>query len=418
MRLSRLRDDVADVLIELSARRARALLLLLGVALSTGVLDASYTLSTAAARQVDSGLAAAGSTVMTVGVRQQPDDAEPAVGEAADLGDGASGAAAGIGEVSVFPADTEQRAQRVQLVLAAGRSVEVSRDDARPRRLAGDAPAEVDVLGVTSHYLRAARAGTGSAPTWMLDGTDPRPVALVGGAAADRLGIPDGVPAPGVRLWVGDQAFDVVGRLTEPAGNGLDNVVLIPYSTALGVDGVSESRTVVLVRTDLGGGAPVSRVIREAILPEAPATLVTSSVADFGRVRADVGSELGRLTVAIGLLLLGVSTLIIANAMVVSVVSRTAEIGLRRSLGASQADVARVFLIEGGLVGLLGGLLGAGAGMATSVVVATVNQWDAAQPLLAALVGPIVGLVAGVVASAYPAWRAATVQPADAMRSD
>ncbi|MGL5852325.1 MAG: FtsX-like permease family protein, partial [Phycicoccus sp.] len=94
------------------------------------------------------------------------------------------------------------------------------------------------------------------------------------------------------------------------------------------------------------------------------------------------------------------------------------EIGLRRSLGASQADVARVFLIEGGLVGLLGGLLGAGAGMATSVAVAAVNRWDASQPVLAAVVGPVVGLVAGVVASAYPAWRAATVQPADAMRAD
>ncbi|MGL5849292.1 MAG: hypothetical protein ACRCZD_00800, partial [Phycicoccus sp.] len=137
MRLARLRDDVADVLVELSARRARALLLLLGVALSTGVLDASYTLSTAAARQVDSGLAAAGSTVMTVGVREQPDDAVP-VDDAVPADDAAPAVgSAADGEANVFPADTEQRAQRVQLVIAAGRGVEVPRDDARPRRLEG-----------------------------------------------------------------------------------------------------------------------------------------------------------------------------------------------------------------------------------------------------------------------------------------
>lgn len=402
MRAGRLRDDVTDVLIELSARRGRALLLLVGVALSTGVLVAAYTLSAAAARQVDAGLAAAGSSVMTVGVREAPADADVAV-------------AAG----PVFPDDTEERVGRLGLVLAAGRGVEVSADDARPRRLQGGPAAEVSVLGATSGYLRADLARVGQAPVWMLDGQDARRVALVGTAAADRLGVGrSGPPAPGVAVWVGGERFDVVGVISSSAGGALANTVVVPYARALEVGGVSDAQARVLVRTELGGGSPVAAVVRSAILPQEPAALVTSSVADFTGLREGVGSQLGALVAAVGALLLAVSTLLVANAMVVSVVARTSEIGLRRSLGASSVDVARVFLLEGGLVGLLGGLFGTGAGMACSVVVAAVNGWDAQQPVLAALVGPLVGLVAGVVASAYPAWRAGAVAPAEAMRAD
>ena len=396
----RLRDDVRDVLIELSARRARALLLLVSIALSAGVLVASYTVSIAAARQVDAGFVAAGSTTFTVGARASEDNGESA-------------------PMSVFPPDTESRAQRVDLVRAAGRRVDIARAESRPRRGAASPDiAEVDVLGATSGYLAADRAVTGGAPAWLLDGVRAPAVALVGERAAERLGRPQGVPGPGVAVWVADTRFSVIGRITGSTDDTLANAVVIPHSAALAIDGVSDFQTVVLVRTDLGGGGPVSRVIRIAIRPDRPESLATSPVADFSSLRQGVGSELTRLTAAVGFLLLAVATLLIANAMIVSVVSRTAEIGLRRSMGASQRGIARIFVIEGGLLGVLGGLVGSASGMAVSLAIAAMNRWDTTQPLLAVFVGPAVGLAAGLLASAYPSWRAATTLPAEAMRAD
>jgi putative ABC transport system permease protein len=217
---------------------------------------------------------------------------------------------------------------------------------------------------------------------------------------------------------VADTRFSVIGRITGSTDDTLANAVVIPHSAALAIDGVSDFQTVVLVRTDLGGGGPVSRVIRIAIRPDRPESLATSPVADFSSLRQGVGSELTRLTAAVGFLLLAVATLLIANAMIVSVVSRTAEIGLRRSMGASQRGIARIFFIEGGLLGVLGGLLGSASGMAVSLAIAAMNRWDTTQPLLAVFVGPAVGLAAGLLASAYPSWRAATTLPAEAMRAD
>jgi putative ABC transport system permease protein len=398
--LLRLRDDIADVLIELSARRGRALLLLVSVALSTGVLVASYSVSTAAAKQVDTGLVAAGSTTFTVSARATDQDGAER-------------------QAVVFPADTEERADNVDLVIAAGRRLDVPRDDAKPRRLP-NAPdvAKVDVVGATSGYLQADEAATGSAPTWLLDGDHSAAVALVGARAAVELGLPDGIPPPGVQVWVAGQTYSVTGTITASLDDNLVDAVVIPHSRALTISGVSDAQTVVLVRTEIGGGAPVAKVIRTAIRPDRPQLLSTSTVAEFNELRSGVGAQLARLVATIGLLLLAVATLLIANSMIVSVVSRTAEIGLRRSMGASQRDIARIFLIEGGLVGALGGLLGAACGLSAALIVAALSHWDTTQPALAAIVGPGVGLLAGIIASAYPSWRAAIILPADAMRAD
>lgn len=104
--------------------------------------------------------------------------------------------------------------------------------------------------------------------------------------------------------------------------------------------------------------------------------------------------------------------------MIVSVMSRTSEIGLRRALGSSHADIARLFLTEGAITGVLGGLAGAAVGVVGTVVTALVNGWSVSMPWWLPLIGLAIGAVVGVLASVYPALSAAKVNPATAIRAD
>lgn len=125
-----------------------------------------------------------------------------------------------------------------------------------------------------------------------------------------------------------------------------------------------------------------------------------------------------RLAAGIGALLLVLTILLIANAMIVSVMSRTAEIGVRRALGASRSAVASLFLIEGGAVGFLGGLTGSALAVVSLLAVSLVHEWSAVMNPVVIGLGPLVGVVAGLVSSLYPAFRAAGIEPALAVRSD
>ena len=230
--------------------------------------------------------------------------------------------------------------------------------------------------------------------------------------------MPDRGPYVGVRIWLNAQPYAVIGLLSDGQAVGLDDAVVVPHARADALAVVAPIDTILLVRTDIGAAAPVARVIRDAIRPEAPETLTVSSVDDFRELRTGVSDQLARLSAGVGALLLALAMLLIANAMVVAVVSRTGEIGLRRALGASRAAVARIFLIEGGLAGGLGGLAGAAVGVFAALAVAAVNGWGFSFPTLLVLAAPVLGTGVGVLASAYPAWRAAGIAPAEALRSD
>lgn len=136
------------------------------------------------------------------------------------------------------------------------------------------------------------------------------------------------------------------------------------------------------------------------------------------QLRTGVSTQLDRLAAGTGALLLALTVLLIGNAMVVSVMSRTGEIGLRRAIGASRARVAAMFWTEGALSGLVGGLTGSALAAVAVVVVAAVNGWTAAVSPVVVVLGPAIGVAAGVLSSLYPALRAAAVEPAQAVRAD
>lgn len=391
-----LRDAVRDVSIDLTARRGRIVLLLLAVALSTGALVASIGISASASRQIGTDLAA--STLGAVSVTVAP----------------------GGVDVTAFPADADARAAAVPLVTAAGLRLDLSLPDVAPSRLRPTSRdpqpvPTVQVFGATAGYLAATGTSATPAEQDLLDGH--LHVVLLGAKAAHDLGVPTATSGlTGYRIWVNGHWADVVGIL-EGGDAGLADAVVVPYTEAVQqMGGDSEAR--MLVTTRPGAGAPVSSVLRTALRPDDPARLDVSQVADLASLRRGVSTQLTRLAAGVGALLLMLTALLVANSMIVSVVGRTAEIGLRRALGASRWAVARLFVLEGGMVGLAGGLAGSAVGAAAVVAVSAIDGWTCYLPPVVALAGPAVGLVVGIVASAYPARRAATVSPAVAIRVD
>lgn len=390
----RLKDVLRDVLSDFDARRGRTLLLVVAVSLSTGALVASLGVGDTASRQIGADLAANllnEVTVVATGVRNET-------------------------EGNVFPAEALPRALSISTVNAAGMRLDLEAAQLRPRRFVDAAAAPgIRVVAATAGYLDIISGHSLQDSRWLFEAESGYRVALLGAGAARTLGIPTGASTSeaGYEVVLGDSRYDVAGVIDDTAE--LDNTLIVPYAVGVELVG-SDAAARLVVRTEPGAGAPVSEVLPTAIRPDQPTLLTASRVAELTDLRRGVSDQLGRLLGGVGIMLLALTGLLIANAMVVSVVSRTPEIGLRRALGSSRRSVLGMFVCEGALVGLLGGLGGAGTGAWAVVTVAAANNWTAVLDARLTIAGVFLGLSVGVLASLYPAMRAASISPAVAVR--
>lgn len=395
--MSTILDTIRDCSLDMNARLQRTLLLVIAVALGAGTFVMSLGSNLTASHQIANGLAAGMLDQISVSV-----------------------VASSIEET--FPADAEARAMSLPLVEAASRRLQVNIETAAPNRFAvGNSQRwveSVNVVGVTSGYFDVLEVTSGTEGSWILDSDGYDNVAFVGESAAEALGIPTDAPHPsGFKISLAGEAIDVVGIFGSSPREEISNSILIPYSQALRLAG-RDSDAVLMTRTVVGAGSPVSKVLREVVIPEAPSRLNVTQVATLDSLRSGVDNQLGQLGISVGAMLLVLTTLLIANSMIVSVLSRTAEIGLRRALGASKGDIARIFIFEGAITGILGGLAGAALGVLGNVVIARANGWSVVMPLWLPLVGLGIGLAVGVLASIYPALSGARISPATAIRID
>ena len=246
--------------------------------------------------------------------------------------------------------------------------------------------------------------------------TAKEPVAVLGAAAAQRLGI-DRIFA-GERIWVGGQWFYVVGVLKPAAlASEIDSSVLVGYPAAeryLGFDGHPST---IYVRSLTSQVAAVQSVLAATANPENPNQVDVSQPSAALVARAAAQSALNSLFLGLGAVALLVGAVGVANIMVISVLERRSEIGLRRALGATKGHIRIQFLSEAILLAVFGGVVGVGLGAALIAIYAAIKGWAVVIPTLAWGGGFGAALLIGAVAGLLPALRAARMSPTEALWS-
>lgn len=252
------------------------------------------------------------------------------------------------------------------------------------------------------------------AGTFLDDATGSYPVAVLGSVAAERLGI----SRSGVLVWLGSRWFTVGGIMAPlELAPSLDRAVLIGGPTAESLFGASSSPTTVFVRTSPDSIDDVASVLPATVSPEYPEEVEVSQPSDALEARAAVNDTFTALFVGLGAVALLVGGVGIANVMVISVLERRSEIGLRRALGATRRHIWGQFLTESVVLGALGGLAGIVLGALVTVGYAATRGWEAAVPPYAVAGGLVAAILIGAVAGLYPALRAARLTPTEALRT-
>jgi putative ABC transport system permease protein len=268
--------------------------------------------------------------------------------------------------------------------------------------------------------------GTGVARgSWLNEGTAREPVAVLGSAAARRLGI-DRV-YPDQRIWLGGQWFNVAGILQpSPLVPDIDSSALIGYPAAQQylnygsmVRGEQQAGppSAIYVRAAVDQVAAVQSLLARTANPAAPNEVDVSQPSDALTARAAAAGAFDSLFLGLGVVALLVGAVGVANIMIISVLERRSEIGLRRALGATQGQIRAQFLAESILLAVIGGVVGVLAGAAATAVYASAKGWAVVIPVEASSGGIASAILIGAFAGLLPAVRASRMPPTVALRT-
>jgi putative ABC transport system permease protein len=271
-------------------------------------------------------------------------------------------------------------------------------------------------VDASSLGLPAAVGTTVAVGTYLNAATDQEPVAVLGAAAAQRLGIDSLLP--GERIWVGNMWFYVAGILNQAVLTPeIDSSVLIGFPAAekyLGFDGHPSE---IYLKAQTSEVDAVQAVLAGTANPENPNEVDVSQPSEALIVQAEAKAALNYLFLGLGAVSLLVGAVGVANIMVISVLERRSEIGLRRALGATKGHIRVQFMAEAVLLSLLGGAAGVLAGVVATAVYAATQGWDVVVPALAWGGGFGAAILIGAVAGLMPALRAARMSPTEALWS-
>ena len=377
----------------LATRRLRAALSALGIAIGIASLVSVLGLSESSKSDLIDQIDALGTNLLTVG---------------AGTGFGAGDSSLpGTATSSVGRLPTVEATSAVYSVDAG-----VYRNDLVPANLTGG-------IGVYATDTRLLETLNGSMAhgSFLNEATRQYPVAVLGAVSAERLGIRN-LDEP-VRVWLGDRWVDVVGVLdTFALAADLDRAVLIGDAAAERYYDVDLEPAAIYIRVDRTFLDETRDLLPATIDPENPEEVEVSRPSDLLEAQAAAESSFTGLFLGLGAVALLVGGIGIANVMVIGVMERRGEIGLRRAIGATRAHIRRQFLTEALTLAAVGGISGTLLGVAATYSYAAVQGWRVIIPPEAIVGGITAAVVIGAVAGIYPAIRAARMPPTEALRAE
>ena len=252
--------------------------------------------------------------------------------------------------------------------------------------------------------------------SWFTEATSTYPTVVLGSVAAERLGIVS-LDQP-TYVYVGEQYVEVIGVLEEfPLAADLDRAAIMGFEAAQTYYDADDSPTVIYLRVEDGAIDETREAIPANANPQNPEEVTVSRPSDALEAEAAADDTLTTLFLGLGAVALLVGGIGIANVMVIAVIERRGEIGLRRALGATKAHIRRQFLTEAVILSGLGGMAGVLIGIMATYVYSGTQQWRVIIPTEAAVGGFVAALLIGAVAGLYPAMRAAKLSPVEALRA-
>jgi putative ABC transport system permease protein len=319
-----------------------------------------------------------------------------------------------LGVQSKLPEDATAMIRRIGPVRSAAGTTGVSASVRRSDLIPAEETGGIGVVA-TEPALLAAIDATMRTGTFLNGATVKYPTVVLGSKAAERLGIRslDGDPV----VYLGGHWFSVIGILNSvPLLPNIDSSAMIGYDIAHNLFATDRNPSTVYVLTDQSQVRQVQNVLAATANPEHPNEVSVSRPSDAYAAKAAVDATLQALLLGLGGVALLVGGIGIANMMVVAVLERRTEIGVRRALGATKRHIRLQFLVEAVLLALLGGLLGVLLGVAVTAGYTSVRHMVLSVPVSTVAAGVGAALAVGALAGLSPAARAARLNPADAVR--